>query len=546
MMRSAVTKRPQKRRTIKITTPAPYLGLNTSDALSDMDPRYAVSLQNWIATPQGPAKRAGTRVWSTGLPGDVTTLMPFHALNSNNSKLFAASVSGFYDVTTGGAVGAPVVSGLNASSPYWQFANQASSGVNFLMCVNASDAPRLYNGTTWTTTSQAASPGFGQFANVDNNGNAVNINAFTDVTLHQRRLWFTNVNSTKAYYTNVDTPTGALFAFDFGPEFPRGGKLHKLASWSMNTGGTQGLLQSLVAISDRGDVVIYQGNDPSSSTTWARIAAYELGAPCGRRCVISFEADLLYLSRDGLYPMSKYVESGDIVSTNAITTKISNVVGDLIDTFGGTPGFEMAKYPGKNILLLNIPQSSTASNFQFCFNTVTNGWSQFTGWGAACWGLFNNALFYGGTNQVVLSFIGSTDGADINGVGGNNIIATGMGAFSEMDKPGVLKHAQQVKPYLVTGVTNPTIRVGVNVDFNLVPIVGSATLNPATGAVWDNAIWDSTSTTWVGSLTTYNQWSTPLCYPGDSLAFTLSVSAPGEVTWTKTGWLIELADSAWG
>lgn len=546
MMRSAVSKRPQKRRTIKITTPAPVLGLDTTSALTDMDPRYGVSIQNFIATPQGLSVRGGNRTWATGLPGDVTTLMPYHAQNSNNSKLFAASVSAFYDVTSGGAVGAAVVTGLNASNPYWQFASQAGAGKNFLMCVNGIDAPRLYDGTSWTACSQVASPStLGQFSNNDNNGNAVNIAALNDVTLHQRRMWFVMGNSTKAYYTNVDTPTGPLFAFDFGSEFPRGGKLYKIASWSMNSGGVQGVQSTLVAFSDKGDCVIYQGNDPSSATTWSRVAVYLLGAPCGHRCTQDFESDLLYLSRDGLYPLSKYIQSSSMSSADAITTKISNVVGDLIDSFGSTPGFEMALYPGKNVMLLNIPQSSTAANFQFCFNTVTNGWTQFTGWGAACWGLFNNTLFFGGSNTVSIAFIGSTDGADINGNGGNNIIATALTAFSEMEEPGMLKYVHQVKPYLVTGVTNPTIRVGVNTDFNLIPIVGSATLNPVTGAVWNNAVWDSSGATWVGALTTYNQWSTPLCFPGDSLAFALSISAPGETKWTKTGWIIELGGQ-WG
>lgn len=546
MRRTPVTKRPQRQRTLEITTPAPYFGLNTVDSLADMDPRYALSAQNFIATPQGLTQRGGTRVWSTGLPGDVTSLMPYNATNTASSKLFAASVSGFYDVTAGGAVGAAVVSGLTTGSPYWQHASQVNASTNYLICVNGIDAPRLYNGSAWTTATQVVTPStIGQFSTVDNNGTAVTIANFKDVILHQRRLWFVSTNSTKAYYTNIDTPSGNLFAFDFGAQFPRGGNLHRLASWSVNTGSQEGVQSMLVAFSDRGDCVIYSGTDPSL-TTWTLSAVYQLGAPTGKRCTIPFENDLLYLSRDGLYPLSKYIQSSSTSTTQAITDKISNVVGDLISSFGSQNGFEMSLYPSKNLLILNIPQSTTAANYQFVFNTVTQGWTQFTGWAATCWGNFNNASYFGTTGQVHLAFIGSKDAADISGNGGNAVIATALTAFSEMEKPGVLKHAKLVKPYIVSGVSNPSIRVGVNTDFNLIPIVGSATLNPITGAVWDNATWDNAGSTWVGTLATYNQWATPLCYPGDSLAFAISISAAGEVLWAKTGWVVEPGEALWG
>lgn len=546
-MRSAVTLRPKQRRTIPVSTDAPVKGLNTVDPLSAMDPQYGLSIQNFIATPQGLNVREGYRVWATGLPGDVTTLMPYHAANSTNSKLFAASVSGFYDVTTGGAVGAAVVSGLNASNPYWQYAMQTatSSGKNYLMCVNGTDAPRLYDGTSWITTTQVASPSTpGQFALVDNNGTSVSTSTFVDVILHQQRYWFTPVNSTKAYYCDIAAPSGALYAFDFGPLFPRGGALHKLISWSVNMGSVAGVQSNLVAISTKGDIVIFVGNNPAVTANWSLSAVYLLGAPCGRRCTIDFQSDVLYLSQDGLYPLSQYIQSSTLNNTDAITTKISNVIGDLITSYGTQPGFEMSIYPGRNVMLLNIPQTTTAQNFQFCFNTVTDGWTQFTGWPAACWGLFNNSMFFGSSGKVCLAFIGYADGADINGNGGNNIVATALTAFNYFEgKPGlgrgVLKHAHQVKPYVVTGATTPAIRVGVNVDFNLLPIIGSATVNPITGAVWDGVTWDAVGSTWVGSLATYNQWATPLCYAGDALAFAVSISATAQTMWTGTGWIVE-------
>lgn len=534
-----VNRHPQRKAQIEASTGAPTRGLNTVDSLPLMDPTYAISLQNWIATPQGLSFRKGYRKWATGLPASVTTLLTYNSRTTSGSKLFAVSGSAIYDVTTGGPAGAPAVSGLNASAPYWQSTSQTYStgSANYLVAVNGSDFPRLFDGSTWTTCSQPVTPaGPGQFNQLDNNGNAVNIQSFIDVTLHRQRLWFVRENTTTAYYCDIAQVGGKLYPFDFGPFFPRGGKLLKLAIWTMDAGGTAGDQSVLVAISNKGDIAVYTGDNPASASTWQLSGSYQVASPVGRRCTTQYEGDLLILTQDGLYPMSKYLRSERLDTTSAISYAISPTISDLVSTLATQPGFEMTAYPGSNVMMLNIPQSNQVNNFQFCYHTVTRGWSQFTGWPAQCFTVFNDAMYFGGTDYVALAFIGYSDGADISGAGGNNIVATGLSAFSTMDAPGVRKHAKMVKPYIVTGQANPAIRVGVNVDFNLVPIIGSATVNPVTGAVWDNAIWDNPNATWVGTLTTRNSWATPRSNPGDYLAVAISVSAVSDTLWVGTNW----------
>jgi len=516
--------------------PAPVKGLNTVDPLVGMDPQYGLSIQNFIATPQGLSQRTGYRKWATGLPTSVTSLLQYNGRTSSASKLFAVSGSAFYDVTAGGAVGSPVVSGLTASSPYWQYAQQTytTAATNYMVAVNGTDAPQLYSGTAWITCTQVASPSSpGQFTNTDNNSAAVSISSFIDVTLHQERLWFVSSNNTVAYYCPIAAVGGQLNAFDFGPFFPRGGHLHKLSTWTIDT-GSGGVQALLVAVSNRGDVAVYEGNDPATATTWGLIGTYQLGAPVGRRCTVQMAGDLLILTQDGLYPMSKYIQSARLDSTAAITYQISPTISDLVSTGANVPGFEVTVYPGQNILMLNVPQGTQANNFQFCFHTITGGWTQFTGWPAQCFTMFNEAMYFGGTNFVALAFIGYADAVNSDGTGGNNIIATALSAFSELNAVGVRKHVKHVKPFLVTGQSNPTIQIGVNTDFNLIPIVGSATVNPVTGAVWDNATWDNVNATWVGSLTTYNQWATPLCFPGEFIAIAVSMSCTSQTVWTST------------
>jgi hypothetical protein len=547
-----VARRPSSRRTIPYTSPAPYKGLNTVDALAAMDPAYALQCVNFIATPQGLGIRRGYRTYVTGFTAAPTTLMPYNATISANSKFFAVAGTGIYDVTTPGAVGAPVVTGLNASYPYWQFTSQTATtaGKSFLVCVNGADFPRVYDGTTWTTCSQVATPSApGQFSTLDQNGAAVSISNFVDVLLHQQRLWFVPNNSTKAYYCDIAQAGGQLYAFDFGPFFPRGGKLWKLASWSVNTGSTQGVQSNLVVISDKGDVLLYQGNNPGVAASWGLLAVYTLAPPVSRRCTLPFESDMLYLSRDGLFPLSKYLQTSSLNTTVAITNAIAPTISDITNTAAGYSGWDLVLDPGSNLMLLNVPQSVAGNNFQFCFNTITNGWTQFTGWPANCWGLDNNGLYFGGTDNnglyfVALAFIGFADGANFAGAGGNSIVASALTAFTFMgDRPGLgagtLKHVKLIKPYLATGAAHPQISVGINTDFNLTTVAGTASLTPGTVGVFDTSTWDSLNAIWGGGLTTSSQWITPVGNPGDALAISISLSATADTLWTATEWIIE-------
>lgn len=539
---------PSKSSTIDVSTPSPYKGLNLTGNLDLIDEAYGLSIQNFISVPLGLSFREGYAQWAWNLPTTTTSLLQYNGRASTSNKHFAVCGANIYDITTGGDMSAavPVVTGLNTSSVYWQQSMQtfSSSNTNYMVIVNGADAPRIYNGSAWTTCTQVAVPAApGEFST--NDGGTVpaayNINTFIDVCLHNQRLWFVQKDSTKAFYLGLGAVGGAPVPFDFGTYFPRGGKLQKLISTSLNMGGSSGTQSYLVAISSIGDVVVYSGSDPANSTTWQKAADWQMGAPVGRRCATPFYGDSLVLTQEGQFALSKYVSDDTVQKEDAITYLISDPIRDIIQSYGTTAGFEGIVYPGRGLMLLNIPQADISGNFQFCFGLRQQGWTQITGWPAQCFGLFNNALYFGSSTYVALAFYGYKDNAAIDGTGGNNIIATALSAyttFPEQLPTSTQKHAVLVKPYITTGQTNPLISVGVNVDYDLIPIVGSATINPVTGAVWDSAKFDDPGSTWVGSLTTYNQWATPICNPGNALAFAMSVSATSATKWIKTDWKI--------
>lgn len=134
----------RKRISRVVSHPVPTGGVNARDALANMAATDAISMNNWFPTPSYVQIRNGSQNWATGLPAQVESLMPYNG--TSVYKLFAASSNAFYDVTSQGAVGAAVVSGL--SNARWQDAMFNAGGGNVLLAVNGIDAPRRYDNAT--------------------------------------------------------------------------------------------------------------------------------------------------------------------------------------------------------------------------------------------------------------------------------------------------------------------------------------------------------------------------------------------------------------
>ncbi len=512
-----------KKKAVSYTTVAPTGGLNTRDPYALMDPIYAINLTNFIASPQGVEVRKGNRAWATGLPGDVDSLMAY-AGQSATDKLFAASSNAIYDVTAGGAVGAAVISGL--SSTQFSRTNFAAAAGTYLVVANGIDPVMHYNGINWTTWTTAAVPSSpGQISGVAPN-------VIHQVITHQRRLWFVQTTSTKAWYTPVNAVGGALASFDFGPLFSRGGSLVALGSWTVNN--STGPSNRLVAISSEGDVAIYDGTDPSSATAWSLAGTWKLGRPVGNNCLLNYGGDLLYMSSDGLVPLSQYLQTTS--TTPAISDTIRSVLSSLTMSQASLPGWVLQDYLSNNLLIVNVPQASSANNIQFVYNTITRGWSVFTGWPALCWETLNSEIYFGTDGEVRLAFTGYKDNAEVDGTGGDIYTASAQTAFNYFEDRARTKRFQMARINILTRAGDPSISIGVNTDFNITPPSDIGSAITSTGSLWNTAIWGVGI--WNGGIANLNDWQsvTGVGYCG-SISIALSVTS--ETVWVSTDWILE-------
>ena len=126
--------------------PAPIGGWNVRDSIANMDTLDAVQLTNFFPTVNNVVLRGGYTKYSTGITGQVQTLMSYSSGATN--KLFAIAGTSIFDCTLGGAVGAAVRTGLTNAK--WEYVNVTTAGGGYIMAVNGVDAPLLYDGSVWT------------------------------------------------------------------------------------------------------------------------------------------------------------------------------------------------------------------------------------------------------------------------------------------------------------------------------------------------------------------------------------------------------------
>ena len=140
---------------LSMPQPPPVGGWDTRESLADMPIESAIILDNWFPETDKVQVRRGYTEHATGMSGSVESLIEYIP-TTGVGQLFAANGASIYNVSTGGAVGAAVVTGL--SNAKFQYTQMGTAANQFVFLVNGADAPRLYNGTAWTTTPAITGP----------------------------------------------------------------------------------------------------------------------------------------------------------------------------------------------------------------------------------------------------------------------------------------------------------------------------------------------------------------------------------------------------
>ncbi len=463
--------------------PAPVGGWNARDALAAMRPDDAVELVNWFPGTSYCEIRGGSSDHATGMTGNGKTLAVYNALNGTNS-MWCITASGVYNVTAAGAVGASVAARTNGKHQWLMFGDGTS---NWLILVNGVDKPLYYDGSTWTAVDGASTPAL----------TGLTTTSIVSVNAYQGRLFFIQKDSLSFWYLAAGAAGGGLTQFNLSSFAKKGGYLMAMGTWSYD--GGDGPDDYAAWVTSEGEVIIYRGTNPSSANTWERVGTYFIGKPLGRRCFVPLGGDLILITQNGAFPLSKALQSAAIDYRDAISNKIENAFNNAARLYGATFGWEAIVYPARSALLVNIPISEDGEHEQYVMNTITKSWCRFVEWDAEDFAILNGELYFTTSNKVVKAWTGKADGA-------SNIEVYGKTAFSQLGAPGVEKQVTMFRPILaVNGSLN--FLTDIDVDFGDTEISGTATYSVTSGGQWNVDLWNQCY--WAANLEISKVWTSP-------------------------------------
>jgi hypothetical protein len=461
------------------TFPPPVGGLNARDPVPSVPITDALSLDNFIVEELGVVLRNGYDAHVTGIGNPIAALLPYVHPSDASKKLFAVADDSIYDVTTAGAVGAAVATGLD--SPNVISCQFATAGSNYTYCVNGINNAFYYNGSSWVTPSITG----------------VSSDTFAHVNAHMKRLFFVEKDSSSVWYLGTLSISGAATEIDFGPLMRRGG--HMLCMCTITKDSGDGGDDLAAFITSEGEVFLYQGTDPDNANTWVLVGIYNIPKPVGRSCFTKIGADVAVITSAGVIPLSQVLglsSSGQFQA--AVTDKISRLIWNDYRDYGTLNGWQIEQYPTRQITIVNVPTEEGVSSRQYCVSTRTGMWSRWTDINTMCWCSFNSMFYFGGVDGTVYIYSNATYSDN-----GNPIEARIQTAYSRFNSPNQ-KLVNMVRPIVYSNENyEPSTTVLADYDTNIIDY--STNQLVTAGALWDEATWDVDL--WAGSVGPVLRWT---------------------------------------
>jgi hypothetical protein len=460
----------------------PTRGWIVSEPLANSKPGGARVLENWFPTQTSARLRGGSRLYATVSTGPVLRMWTYKS--GAVEQFFASDLTNIFNITTvanPAVIPTPVVTGQ--TSGYYSTAQLGTAGGNYLSVVNGTDTPKTYDGTTWANHAFTVIPDPKTLSFVWTFGN---------------RLWYVQKNTMNAWYLPVTSINGALTQFSLAGVFQNGGSLLFGGKWSMDAGN--GLDDKCVFVSTTGEVVIYQGTDPSTAATWSKVGLYQITPPVGPNATMSAGGDLLIATEDGIVPISQAVQKdAAALSLSAVTKNIQSEWKKEVIARKTLP-FEIIKWPTFNMAVVSLPVPDVGiAPYCFVANLETGAWCKYTNWETRSIALYSGYGYFGNnTGKVFQMEVGGND----NGL---PYTCTYVGLPEHLRTLGVQKYIHSARSIFLSNVPfKAKISASMNYNINL-PTPPSSVANYTTDE-WDSALWDVAKWDSSGTGTVKTQW----------------------------------------
>lgn len=468
-----------------VHVPAPIGGLNTVAPAAAMPAANVLWAYNVVPAAKGLRSRHGYREHCTGLTGGgpvaVPEVMAFQGATS--SRLFATTATGIWDVTVSSAAPSQVLAFADSDglAGWGVHLNYVTAAGHYLLYADEVNGLHIYTEATDTWARVPFGAGVGEISGVDP-ANVVH------VASHKNRLWLTERDSARVWYLDAGAIFGAATSFAMGRQFRQGGTL--VGCWSWTYDGGAGLDDSLVAVSTGGDVVVYQGTDPASATTWGLQGTWSVPPPpAGRRICSDVGGDLLLLTRSGIRALSS------LVSGVAPQDKRGDAAGNIANRFaelaaerGNLRGWAIHPHPTDNALLVTVPAPDGPTE-QLAYYLPTASWWPYRGLPMMGVGTLNGILYFGTRDGRVCANTGWVDNVGRTDSSTWSAIACGfLSAYQQVGGAGVRK-LEMFRPTFLGEVANVASLVTARYNYDTSEPAHPGGNGGGGPSAWDSAIW---------------------------------------------------------
>ena len=469
---------PQGQNSMPVPVDAPRLGIiaeNIYGLSSDFGFEAAVYMYNVIPGEFGARVRPGSADHANTIPDattEIRTVMHYNTVAGSSTKIFAATDQGIYDITTGGAgphtqVVTWGVAGVNAG--WCSFINYTNASGDYLLVCDEDNGYIYYDGTTWTTVPAVTGVSAGDLVHV---------------TEWQGRLFFTEKSTGSAWFLAPLAISGAATQFFVGDRFKAGGNLVMNTTWTVDAG--DGINDKFVQISSEGDVIIWEGINPTAATDITMIGRWDVGAvPAGRRIMTDWGGDVAIITKTGIIKITTLLSAkANLSKDQYLTRNIGKYFREQMAEVSTVRGWALEFVPNEGIAVVTIPQPTATSRapMQFIMNTATEAWGMFRDLDMVSMVKTSTGFQFGTTTGEVKDFEGTTDDSE-------SIDFSWLTHFSGMGNPAVWKIPAFIRSYWVGGGA-PSVLIKAKYDFDLEEDQDAVPASMITGALWDAAIWD--------------------------------------------------------
>ena len=328
---------------------------------------------------------------------------------------------------------------------------------------------------------------------------------FAAVCVWKSKVWLIEKDTSRAWWLATSSIYGTATSQDFGGKMRQGGPLVNLYNWSYDAGN--GLDTLLVGLSTAGDVVVYQGTDPSSISTFAIKGSWSVGGvPFGRKIATEYGGELLVMSLKGVVQLSKLVVGApaSVGGQQAVyqSDKIAPLFNLDAQTAYSTRGWEIGECPNDNALIALVPASGTGVAAKpYVMSESNRSWSIYRDWPILSMAVWNGCMYFGTPDGRVAKVGGYVDAVLFGNTSSYASVdyswLTGFSDGGTMNQ----KQVQTIQPLIECQENNPPLNAQARYNLDITE-ADPPTIAASTGAgTWDNATWDVS--VWGGGYTEY-------------------------------------------